>query len=570
MQFTTYYEILTLFRYADKQNQLKLEGEEIGDKEAEESPVESEEEEIVGEGSLENSDKRKERLKRLLQEKSKKTGENADKQSKVPMATTADVEVTVPNETEPQPITKALSGVKESKESDTIAFKAKDTTESKEKDATESKEKDATESKEKDTTPENFASEEANNDTKDLDDKYKPNIDDENELESDVDELHLLQKLHSENEVNSSTPDSSDSDFTITISDTLESDNDTKKQNQDDVISIENSSYSESEMNKEINNIETVDTSDESDQVVPEDMNDVKKMRRINEDECNELIEDILLASSDEEEELNKVANVEGADQCVNLKDDNLSIGETVVEGTDRNNDNMEKKDITKQNENREDSKKGKSIYSKDIILKDNYVILDDDGLSADGVGVDNTHDINEKQSKTTNIIENDNGECASLGEDLSRDGMTAGNLDVNNIHYVEGVVTSDNDHLCNNKTSGNENKNNEGIELNSKTNEIVNAECISLDDENSADSKNSTNGKVHAKEKKKLLNVEGTILIQTDTASLNKTGELSSKENSVENKDIADDNVIGPDVVSSDHKTVDSLSSMPNDELSK
>ncbi|XP_022821551.1 death domain-associated protein 6 isoform X2 [Spodoptera litura] len=70
-------------KYADRQNQMKLEAEEIGDKEAEESPVESEDEYANDDDdsvSLENKGKRKERLKRLIEEISKGPSEGKENQ----------------------------------------------------------------------------------------------------------------------------------------------------------------------------------------------------------------------------------------------------------------------------------------------------------------------------------------------------------------------------------------------------------------------------------------------------------------------------------------------------------
>ncbi|XP_026725842.1 death domain-associated protein 6 isoform X2 [Trichoplusia ni] len=68
-------------KFADRQNQLKLEAVEIGDKEAEESPVESEDDDAADDGVLlENKDNRKDRLKRLLQERSKRISDEKENQ----------------------------------------------------------------------------------------------------------------------------------------------------------------------------------------------------------------------------------------------------------------------------------------------------------------------------------------------------------------------------------------------------------------------------------------------------------------------------------------------------------
>ncbi|KOB58650.1 Daxx, partial [Operophtera brumata] len=67
----------------NRRNQLNLEAVEIGDKEADESPVETDDDEPTEERtSLETKAKRKDRLKRLLQEKSKKVTDAKEKLDK--------------------------------------------------------------------------------------------------------------------------------------------------------------------------------------------------------------------------------------------------------------------------------------------------------------------------------------------------------------------------------------------------------------------------------------------------------------------------------------------------------
>lgn len=187
---------------------MKLEAVEIGDKEAEESPVESDEEEQTDVSeSLGDKDKRKDRLKRLLLEKNKKVTEIPTKQN-------------------------------ENKDEKGVSEKTTDDTKS-----SEGNNEDASELQ-KET--ENQVLEEEVKKDEIKDDKVHTVSD--NSLESDIDELHLLQKLHSENEACSSGLESSDSESPIAISDTLESGSDEGNvQKIEDVISIENSSYSESE-----------------------------------------------------------------------------------------------------------------------------------------------------------------------------------------------------------------------------------------------------------------------------------------------------------------------------------
>lgn len=172
--------------------------------------------------------------------------------------------------------------------------------------------------------------------------------DDSSKLESDVDELHLLQKLHSENEINSSTLESSDSETPIAISDTLGSSSDANKKVSSDVISIENSSYSESEVTKELpdtkgaENMENKiieEVVDSNTELECSNIGIEKKQARTNNDEYNESVEDILLASTDDEVETEKSVKPIDDEECVNLKDDSLSIGDTVVEGVDEQQD---------------------------------------------------------------------------------------------------------------------------------------------------------------------------------------------------------------------------------------
>ncbi|CAB3254751.1 unnamed protein product [Arctia plantaginis] len=307
-------------KYADRQNQLKLVGEEIGDKEAEESPVESEEEEANDDNaSLENTEKRKERLKRLLQEKSKKTAEEKNSQSSNEEQKNINDE-TIRTTAEVENISKAEPNLKEIEKKD---------------------EEDIRENKEDSNHEPSQATE-----TLTLSDDSK-------DLESDIDELHLLQKLHSGNEDLSSSIDSSDSDSPIAISDSLESSDNGKKSADDDVISIENSSYSENESDKVedsqmmgnvqyLNEDSTPSQEAEITSIVDEnamevDLNSDKDEQAVikapfqtKNAECDEAVENILLASSEDSNNCDSQEEITGS-VCVNLRDDLISIDETVV-----------------------------------------------------------------------------------------------------------------------------------------------------------------------------------------------------------------------------------------------
>ncbi|XP_073941994.1 uncharacterized protein isoform X2 [Choristoneura fumiferana] len=196
-------ETEVLNKFSDRQNQLKLEAVDINDKEAEESPVESEEEENDVRLSLESKQRRKERLKRLLQEQSKKSSTK---------------------KTQPTEINKNKEIVGNTKPDDNKAA---------------------------------TASEEATHDDNSI---QSLSDDDSNEVGSDVDELHLLQKLHSEHERRSdSSLESSGSESPIAISDSSDTNSDEVKKNKEekicDIISIENSSYSDESDSQQSNEI---------------------------------------------------------------------------------------------------------------------------------------------------------------------------------------------------------------------------------------------------------------------------------------------------------------------------
>lgn len=372
-----------VFRFADRQNQLKLEAEEIGDNEGEESPADDDEEEVEhkNEKSLENKEKRKERLKRLLQEKSYKTADETEnnKDNELGNETSNELQDEKCEERDNNKEDKM-----DCSEGDTIstenvhkiinqddnkgnAFIGDDIQQDKSKSKENNVELD-TLSQNK-VVSENESVKTIDSDTteivtnkkittsvnhpiksietlKDLEsrdnvDNVQSISDDSNKLESDVDELHLLQKLHSGTEVNTSTLESSDSETPIAISDTLQSNGDSDKMASSDVISIENSSYSESEINKELTDSRDIDepnkfveeTVDVNTELECSNMGIKKKQVKTNNDEYNESIEDILLASTDDEVEIDRSLKPTNDNECVNLKDDSISIGDTVVEG---------------------------------------------------------------------------------------------------------------------------------------------------------------------------------------------------------------------------------------------
>ncbi|XP_046969841.1 daxx-like protein [Vanessa cardui] len=291
-----------LNKYVDRQNQLKLVAEEIGDKEAEESPVESEEEELVDDSnSLVNTEKRKERLKRLLQEKNRKTEEKENNPTKEENSNIKSNENLVQS--------KQAEGDTKLQENSLNKLDIQDI------DAQDTEASNVIEN-----IDENTSTSKA---------EYTKGESDENEFESDIDELHLLQKLHSGNESDASTLDSSDSDTPIAISDTLESDSDSEnKKHLSDVISIENSSYSESEVTGDGFSKEYEVKESNVENLVSSSF-EVEYFSRSPGRKGNEnIIENILLASSDDDSS-NKDTSYN--ETCINLKDDDISFTETTV-----------------------------------------------------------------------------------------------------------------------------------------------------------------------------------------------------------------------------------------------
>ncbi|XP_050665318.1 uncharacterized protein LOC126965657 isoform X2 [Leptidea sinapis] len=194
-----------LNKFASKQSSLMLEAEEIGDREAEESPLESEEEDEGTSNSLENKDKRKNRIKRLINDKSKRDSEVMEN-------------------------SKDLVDTKTDKESGPI----KENKNNKNDDKIENEDRNK------------ISMQNENANVGDQNTSKAIDLSSEKDVSSDVDELNLLQKLYSENEENPAV-DSSNSESPIPISDSISSESETEDKPNEDIISIENSSYSEAE-----------------------------------------------------------------------------------------------------------------------------------------------------------------------------------------------------------------------------------------------------------------------------------------------------------------------------------
>ncbi|CAG5042082.1 unnamed protein product [Parnassius apollo] len=387
-------------KYADKQNLLKLEAVEIGDKEADESPVESEEDEINDDSnSLEDRQKRKDRLRRLLNEKSKRVTDEKVSDSKKESE-----KLSLLSESETDNV-KALhskegcepDNCRESEINDNIekCYKNLNTRESEvdkdNKNLTEvtsegvkrnkiQQNESATDTVVEDITDNNNKNENTAHEVNDMKTtgesdsitptdmiKPEPKVYDTERVtlisdDSDVDELNLLQKLHSGNEISSS--DSSEYDSPIAISDTLESNSDSEDNETHDVISIENSSYSESETAKEdimlsVNDIaekcskvgedvviynleDESQNADSVDSVVEADKEYSEKSNKDNDE-----MEDVLLASSEDEDITHKDIDLsKGGSGYINLKDDAISIESNTDEVPDEKRNEMLNDDL--------------------------------------------------------------------------------------------------------------------------------------------------------------------------------------------------------------------------------
>lgn len=383
-----------IFRYVDRQNLLKLEAVEIGDKEAEESPLESEEEEEdVGENdnALDSKEKRKLRLKRLIKEKNKKGDEKENAENK-------DSEEKNDN-TECEDET-SKSNVQD-KANEEISEEKSDNVENELLPSETEREARKEDKQESDTVEDNKVENKKENGNTEKENKKNENKDSESndsdyKLECDIDELHLLQKLHSENEANSSIAESSDSDSPIPISDSLDSYSEIENGGKMyDVISIENSSYSESEM---IIDGSSKDGSDsfkkhKVEELVSANFEIEYSSTGIEEsnketagEEAAEVIEEnILLATSDDEEK-DSADNVSIESTCINLRDDNISITETTFDGEAFEGETVSNDDNSlPENNNAIDATEGSSsVESSHFILAPMQEVIKDSDHTSD------------------------------------------------------------------------------------------------------------------------------------------------------------------------------------------
>ncbi|XP_013144549.1 PREDICTED: uncharacterized protein LOC106108024 isoform X2 [Papilio polytes] len=348
-----------LNKYAQKQNQLHLEPTEIDEKEADNSPVESDDEVDDDSDLLEDSQKRKDRLQRLINEKESMKNKIKNKEQQ------KDLENNNRLETESLPI-KSKENDKETtnvKDQDIInRMKSKEIEEKVEIETQLERQRSA--EKVNNTTNVECASE-INKDTcvKTKDNFNKQQMLSENfeEIQSDEsveeivvppkpavtnlesylneeenihlicddfygDELNLLEKLHSGNET--SSPDSSDLDSPIAISDSLDSDSESEHYETYDIISIGNSSCSDTESSEKDKN-SSVKNNDTVESV------DAVKCDLSNEDQSNRNVEAerarTISINDDDSENIHLACFDDESSKCINIQDDSLSIGETYL-----------------------------------------------------------------------------------------------------------------------------------------------------------------------------------------------------------------------------------------------
>ncbi|XP_049886779.1 uncharacterized protein LOC126381315 isoform X2 [Pectinophora gossypiella] len=444
-----------LNKFADKQNQLKLEPEEIGDKEAEDSPVETEEEndeEGVVEESfpLENKEKRKDRLRRLIQEKSKRSAEEKENKPKEDSNSKDGSEKVSVNEDSSEKQTDGPDNEAGSTQMEVELSIENENKECKEDD------KDA----------------EGTNDEELTSKQETHSISDDSNIDSDVDELHLLQKLHSD-EFNSSTSHSSDSDSPIDISDTLSS-GDNREKPGSDVISIENSSYSESETKDDDNSVKNSCDILQKNRLSGEieyssagvQLNKVNNAKQYD----NETCESILLASSDDSED----KNCEVADGCVNLKDDAISIGDTVIQKS-----NKENNELTEDGVPETESEKLKAI---------NINLAETLTKCAESDSVENVNSMNEveqqkESSEKLKLADNTEVETCSLSKEvIENDSQMASHTDAPDLGVelksseTNDVATSRDSDVNDNEVTNIENPNN-GENLDKEMQDVSSAE---------------------------------------------------------------------------------------------
>ncbi|XP_013166912.1 PREDICTED: uncharacterized protein LOC106117249 isoform X2 [Papilio xuthus] len=355
-----------LNKYAQKQNQLHLEPTEIEEKDADNSPVESDDEIDDDSDLLDDSQKRRDRLQRLLDEKESR---------KINLSNT---EQQGDNKNGPE--TESLLIESKENEVETIHEENQDII-----DVEKSKQIDDKMEAEIDYEGRNLV-EKINittnvgctSDVINADDFNKEQIllDDVEEIEDNEiveeidispetavvdlvsnineeeniqllcddfygDELNLLEKLNSGNET--SSPDPSDlEDSPIAISDSFDSNSESENYETYDVISIGNSSCSETETNTVENNtnnsVQNKNTSQENNATVSENTvtcdlsNKIINKRNIEPDRRRTIsVKDITPSEDESENILLAYSEDEEFSKCINLQDNSLTIGETMV-----------------------------------------------------------------------------------------------------------------------------------------------------------------------------------------------------------------------------------------------
>ncbi|CAH0722394.1 unnamed protein product, partial [Brenthis ino] len=398
-----------LNKYVERQNQMNLQPVEIEDKEADESPVESEEEDLVEEkNSLDDKQRRKVTLKRLIEERSKKNEEKKDNtplenvnidETKMAESKTTEKKVTTKDD--------------ESNKMDVdIAIDVK----------------------------QNYLIEEKQ-------DKF--GVDDSDDVASGIDELNLLSKLYSENELDSSQ-DCSDSDVSVITLDTLGTDSENENVPwliSEDVISIENSSYSESESTMDGQNKKACPTPIVEDIKNKDTELEISLIADNENDTREEIVENILLASSDEENTNPIQENID----CINLRDDSLSISETMLVGETCEKESVDNDDsIVCVNENPLQSISESTFNAKDIedkCVDENSATSSIISLQNNDVRVDEVKDLVDVCTSDANSVE-------SVDLQIEENVQKGSPKQILNVNNESSTIVQDSDEKDNNNSN--------------------------------------------------------------------------------------------------------------------
>lgn len=254
-----------------------------------------------------------------------------------------------------------------------------------------------------------------NLDTKKVPSSSFSNNDTNKILAIDGDELNLLEKIHSGSEINSLSE--SDSNTTVAISDsTVSTDTVVQNTNSNDKDNFTISSYSDEDNNRDstTNLVQENIEQNQNDGLKESDSNLENYSIKSTNGEYTEPIEDILLAST-EEESIFEDSQVEDGDSCglnfVNLNDDAITIEDTIINKVDSTLDENPKDSTIKE---KATCKNVPSI----ILSEDNSSIENSNNLENGSTISDNSSNIEEKDKCDDNLEIVDNNSVHSIQTD--------------------------------------------------------------------------------------------------------------------------------------------------------